>query len=116
MKQLWTIDTEAKIEERFNGKIYGIGDSFNDDQYIWDYKEKAKEVNFMDDTGYINCRNLENSYTNSGSTNIIPQSNTPGQNISSSPFQNPMVMMNNTTSNTSNTSIHHNPHTNSQMF
>jgi len=31
---VWLIDTEAKIEERFNGKINGIGDSVNDEFYI----------------------------------------------------------------------------------
>jgi hypothetical protein len=41
---MWCIDTEAKIEERFAGKIFGIGDSVNDDPYIWDYKEKSKET------------------------------------------------------------------------
>jgi len=33
LKQLW-VESESKIEERFNGKIYGIGDSYNFDQYI----------------------------------------------------------------------------------
>jgi hypothetical protein len=44
LKQTWLIDTEQKIEERFNGKINGIGDSINDEVYIWDYKESAKEI------------------------------------------------------------------------
>jgi hypothetical protein len=53
---MWCIDTETKIEERFNGKINGIGDSINDEIYIWDYKQSAKEMQFIDSTGYINLR------------------------------------------------------------
>ena len=34
LKKLWNIDQESKIEERLNGKLYGIGDSINDDAYI----------------------------------------------------------------------------------
>ena len=53
------IETEQKIEERFNGKINGLGDSINDEMYIWDYKENAKEIQFTDTTGYINLRMKE---------------------------------------------------------
>lgn len=57
MKQVWLIDTGASIEERFNGKINGIGDSTNDEAYIWEYKLNAKELQYMDNkTGYINLR------------------------------------------------------------
>ena len=59
---MWCIDTEQKIEERFNGKIFGIGDSFNDDNFTWEYKEKAKEVQFIDATGYVNLRLMEQRY------------------------------------------------------
>jgi hypothetical protein len=56
LKQVWLIDSEAKIEERFNGKINGIGDSINDEAYIWEYKLSAKELQFIDATGYVNLR------------------------------------------------------------
>jgi hypothetical protein len=54
LKQLWLIDTEEKIQERFNGKINGIGDSINEEAYIWEYKLSAKELQYIDSTGYIN--------------------------------------------------------------
>ena len=38
IKKLWNMETEQKIEERMNGKLYGIGDSINDDPYIDQYK------------------------------------------------------------------------------
>ena len=44
----WLVESEAKIEERFNWKIYGIGDSYNDDGYIEQYKLAAKKVSFID--------------------------------------------------------------------
>ena len=53
---MWLIDSEAKIEERFNTKINGIGDSINDEAYIWEYKLSAKELQYIDSTGYINLR------------------------------------------------------------
>lgn len=59
---MWCIDTEQKIEQRFAGKIFGIGDSINDDPYIWDYKEKSKETQFIDHTGYVNVRLMEQRY------------------------------------------------------
>ena len=34
LKKLWNLDSELKIEERLNGKLYGIGESINDDNYI----------------------------------------------------------------------------------
>jgi len=58
LKQEWLIDSESKIEERFNTKLYGIGDSYNDEGYMWDYKDYAKQVQYIDKTGYVNCRNL----------------------------------------------------------
>lgn len=56
IKKSWNYDSEAKIEERLNGKIYGIGESINDDTYIDWYKMCAKKTQFMDHTGYINLR------------------------------------------------------------
>ena len=58
LKQLWLVDSEARIEEWFNGKIYGIGDSYNDDNYIESYKHCAKKVQYIDNTGYVNLRLL----------------------------------------------------------
>lgn len=58
LKEDWLIDSESKIEERFNSKLYGIGDSYNDEGYMWDYKDYAKQVQYIDKTGYVNCRNM----------------------------------------------------------
>jgi len=66
LKQVWLIDSESKIEERFNGKINGIGDSINDEQYIWEYKTQAKEIQYADSTNYINLR-LRDIRENNGS-------------------------------------------------
>lgn len=38
IKKLWNNEADHKIEERMNGKLYGIGDSVNDDPYIEQYK------------------------------------------------------------------------------
>jgi hypothetical protein len=59
LKQLWLVESEAKIEERFKGKIYGIGDSYNDDNYIESYKHCAKKSQYIDNTGYVNLRLLQ---------------------------------------------------------
>lgn len=59
LKQLWLVESEAKIEERFSGKIYGIGDSYNDDNYIESYKHCAKKSQYIDTTGYVNLRLLQ---------------------------------------------------------
>lgn len=57
LRQIWQIDSEAKIEEKIRGKIYGIGDSFYDDtHYIEQYKLDAQQVQFIDSTGYVNLR------------------------------------------------------------
>ena len=56
LKQVWVNYTEASIQERFNGKIAGVGDSVNDEAYIWEYKQQAKEMQYQDQTGYINLR------------------------------------------------------------
>jgi len=70
LKSVWLIDSEAKIEERFNGKINGIGDSImNDEVYIWEYKESAKEIQYIDSTGYINLRIKEFRENSGASTN-----------------------------------------------
>jgi len=76
LKQTWLIETEQKIEERFNGKINGIGDSINDEVYIWDYKESAKEIQYIDSTGYINLR-IKEFRDNNGQPHNAAH-NTPG--------------------------------------
>jgi hypothetical protein len=38
------IESDSKMEERLNGKIYGIGDSINDDTYIESYKNCSKKL------------------------------------------------------------------------
>ena len=42
------IESDSKMEERLNGKIYGIGDSINDDTYIESYKNCSKKLQFRD--------------------------------------------------------------------
>lgn len=56
MKKIWNIDQESKIEERLNGKLYGIGDSVNDDAYIDSYKNCSKKVQYVDKTGHVNLK------------------------------------------------------------
>lgn len=56
LKKLWNIDQESKIEERLNGKLYGIGDSINDDAYIDQYKNCSKKVQYVDKTGHVNLK------------------------------------------------------------
>lgn len=34
LKKLWNYEQENKIEDRLNGKIYGICESINDEQYV----------------------------------------------------------------------------------
>ena len=63
LKQIWLAESEQKIEERFKGKIYGIGDSYNDETYIESYKHCAKKVQFIDSTGYVNLRLYTLGYT-----------------------------------------------------
>ncbi len=50
------IESDSKMEERLTGKIYGIGDSINDDTYIESYKNCSKKIQFRDHTGHINLR------------------------------------------------------------
>ena len=50
------IESDSKMEERLNGKIYGIGDSINDDTYIESYKNCSKKLQFRDHTGHVNLR------------------------------------------------------------
>lgn len=63
LRQIWQIDSEAKIEEKLKGKIYGIGDSFYDDtHYIEQYKLDAQQVQYIDSTGYVNLRLKKQGY------------------------------------------------------
>lgn len=66
---MWVMDSEAKIEERFNGKINGIGDSINDEAYIWEYKQSAKELQFIDEKGLINLHLKDLRDNNTSNTN-----------------------------------------------
>jgi len=50
------IDDDSKMEGKLNGKIYGIGDSINDDLYIDSYKNCSKKLQFRDHTGHVNLR------------------------------------------------------------
>lgn len=65
LKKSWNIDV-PKIEERMNGKLYGIGESVNDDQYIDQYKSCALKLQYTDHTGNVNLRMLTLNYQGSG--------------------------------------------------
>ena len=44
LRKIWNLDSDNKIEERLNGKLYGIGESVNDDAYIDQYKSCAMKL------------------------------------------------------------------------
>ena len=69
LRQIWQIDSEAKIEEKIKGKIYGIGDSFYDDtHYIEQYKLDSTQVQYIDSTGYVNLRLKKQGYNAASSS------------------------------------------------
>lgn len=72
LKQAWCIDSHQKLEDKIKGNIYGIQDiSFNEDQYIDQYKIEAKMIQYRDDTGLVNRRKLiygQNSRNHSNGT------------------------------------------------
>jgi hypothetical protein len=73
LKKLWNMDADSKIEERLNGKLFGIGDSINDEIYIDQYKNVATKLTFIDETGHVNLKLLTD--TSSRVPSNIPQSN-----------------------------------------
>ena len=58
LKKLWNMDADSKIEERLNGKLFGIGDSINDEIYIDQYKNVATKISYIDETGHVNLKML----------------------------------------------------------
>lgn len=64
LKKLWNLDGEGKIEERLNGKLFGIGDSVNDDAYMEYYKSCANKIQYIDSTGNVNLRMYSMGYSN----------------------------------------------------
>lgn len=64
LRKLWNLDGEGKIEERLNGKLFGIGDSINDDAYMEYYKGCAMKIQYIDSTGNVNLRMYSMGYSN----------------------------------------------------
>ena len=71
LKKLWNMDADSKIEERLNGKLFGIGDSINDEIYIDQYRNVATKLSYVDETGHVNLKLLTDTRVPSN----IPQSN-----------------------------------------
>lgn len=74
LKKLWNMEIDSRIEERLNGKLFGIGDSINDEIYIDQYKNVATKSLYIDETGHVNLKLL----TDTRVPGNIPQS-TSGQ-------------------------------------
>jgi hypothetical protein len=56
---MWKNDdnlTDSKIEERLNHRIFGLGDSINDENYAEQLKSYTKNSHWIDETGYVNLR------------------------------------------------------------
>lgn len=69
LKQIWQIESEAKIEDRIKGKIYGIGVSFSEDtHWLEQFKLDSQQTQYIDSTGYVNLRLKKQGFVNTSST------------------------------------------------
>lgn len=62
---MWKNDdnlSDSKIESRLNHRIFGLGESHNDENYAEQQKQAAKNIAWVDETGYVNLRVGATSY------------------------------------------------------
>lgn len=50
-KKWWQQEEGASLEDRFNGLIYGLGQSINDDIYLEEYRQLA--IEYSNSTGKL---------------------------------------------------------------
>lgn len=100
-RKWWPTDDTPTLEERFNGIIYGLGQSANEDIYIEEYRSLASE--FSNTTGKLTNLNLiggasqigNNQFSDmlsNASTTISASSSINSLNGASNLSQNPMVI------------------------
>lgn len=100
-KKWWPTDDTPTLEERFNGIIYGLGQSANEDIYIEEYRSLATE--FSNNNGKLTNLNLIggaaqigntqfNEMLSNASTTISTSSSINSLNGAGCLSQNPMVI------------------------
>ena len=69
---MWKNDencSDSKIEEQLNHRIFGLGDSINDEIYVEQQKSAAKNIAWCDETGHVNLKLGATLMDNSGMQN-----------------------------------------------
>lgn len=72
LKKMWKNDencSDSKIEEQLNHRIFGLGDSINDEIYVEQQKSAAKNIAWCDETGHVNLKLGATLMDNSGMQN-----------------------------------------------
>lgn len=50
----YVVDSEIRFKDRYNKKIYGLRESYNEGNYIQESMEQSKLHQYIDTTGYVN--------------------------------------------------------------